>query len=187
MITKATGKEPYVVGKPNPMMFRSAMNRIGAHSENTAMIGDRMDTDIIAGIEAGLHTILVLTGISDQAEIERYPFRPDEVVESVADLTRRRHAGAAARRPSRPARRLRLPVALREEPQFRLLFTGLGGSRSSATASPRSSSRSPCWSVGGGVGEVAAVSAAQFVPFVLPRAARRRVGGPLRPQADPGG
>ena len=88
LITKATGKEPYVVGKPNPMMFRSAMNRIGAHSENTAMIGDRMDTDIVAGIEAGLHTILVLTGISDQAEIERYPFRPDEIIGSVADLVR---------------------------------------------------------------------------------------------------
>ena len=86
LITKATGKEPYVVGKPNPMMFRSAMNKIGAHSENTGMIGDRMDTDIIAGIEAGLHTILVLTGISDQAEIDRYPFRPDEVLRSVADL-----------------------------------------------------------------------------------------------------
>jgi NagD protein len=86
LITKATGREPYVVGKPNPMMFRSAMNRIGAHSENTAMIGDRMDTDVVAGIEAGLHTILVRTGISDQREIERYPFRPDEVLDSVADL-----------------------------------------------------------------------------------------------------
>ncbi|THG29535.1 HAD-IIA family hydrolase [Naasia lichenicola] len=86
LITKATGKEPYIVGKPNPMMFRSAMNKIGAHSENTAMIGDRMDTDIIAGIEAGLHTILVLTGISDQAEIDRYPFRPDEILGSVAEL-----------------------------------------------------------------------------------------------------
>ena len=86
LISKATGKEPYVVGKPNPMMFRSAMNEIGAHSENTGMIGDRMDTDIVAGIEAGLHTVLVLSGISDRAEIERYPFRPDEVLESVADL-----------------------------------------------------------------------------------------------------
>ncbi len=75
-----------MVGKPNPMMFRSAMNRIGAHSENTGMIGDRMDTDVVAGIEAGLHTILVRTGISDDAEIERYPFRPDEIVDSVADL-----------------------------------------------------------------------------------------------------
>ena len=86
LISKATGKEPYVVGKPNPMMFRSAMNKIGAHSENTGMIGDRMDTDIVAGIEAGLHTVLVLTGISDRSEVERYPFRPDEILESVADL-----------------------------------------------------------------------------------------------------
>ncbi|MFT4279985.1 HAD-IIA family hydrolase [Microbacterium sp.] len=86
LISHATGKTPYVVGKPNPMMFRSAMNRIGAHSENTGMIGDRMDTDVVAGIEAGLHTILVRTGISDDAEVERYPFRPDEIVDSVADL-----------------------------------------------------------------------------------------------------
>ena len=86
LITKATGKDPYVVGKPNPMMFRSALNKIGAHSEHTAMIGDRMDTDIVAGIEAGLHTILVLTGISDQAEIEKYPFRPEEILSGVHEL-----------------------------------------------------------------------------------------------------
>jgi NagD protein len=86
LITKATGKDPYVVGKPNPMMFRSAMNKIGAHSETTAMIGDRMDTDIVAGIEAGLHTVLVLTGISDDAEVERYPFRPDEILGGVNEL-----------------------------------------------------------------------------------------------------
>ena len=89
LITKATGKQPYVVGKPNPMMFRTAMNRIGAHSRNTAMIGDRMDTDVVAGIEAGLHTVLVMTGISDQAEIERYPFRPTEILGSVAELVGR--------------------------------------------------------------------------------------------------
>jgi NagD protein len=88
LITKATGREPYVVGKPNPMMFRSALNQIGAHSENTGMIGDRMDTDVVAGIEAGLHTILVLTGISDQAEIEKYPFRPDEILAGVHELLR---------------------------------------------------------------------------------------------------
>ncbi|MFT4283921.1 MAG: HAD-IIA family hydrolase [Protaetiibacter sp.] len=86
LITKATGKDPYIVGKPNPMMFRSAMNKIGAHSETTAMIGDRMDTDIVAGIEAGLHTVLVLTGISDRSEIERYPFRPDETLAGVHEL-----------------------------------------------------------------------------------------------------
>jgi NagD protein len=86
LITKATGMEPYVVGKPNPMMFRSAMNKIGAHSENTGMIGDRMDTDIVAGIEAGLHTVLVMTGISDENEINRYPFRPDEILAGVHEL-----------------------------------------------------------------------------------------------------
>ena len=89
LISKATGMDPYVVGKPNPMMFRSAMNRIGAHSENTAMIGDRMDTDIVAGIEAGLHTILVMTGISDEAEVRRYPFRPDEIISGVHELVPR--------------------------------------------------------------------------------------------------
>ncbi len=86
LITKATGMEPYIVGKPNPMMFRSAMRKIGAHSESTGMIGDRMDTDVVAGIEAGLHTVLVMTGIADDAEIRKYPFRPTEILNSVADL-----------------------------------------------------------------------------------------------------
>lgn len=86
LITKATGKDPYIVGKPNPMMFRSAMRKIKAHSESTGMIGDRMDTDVVAGIEAGLHTVLVRTGISDDAEIAKYPFRPTEILNSVADL-----------------------------------------------------------------------------------------------------
>ena len=86
LITKATGMEPYIVGKPNPMMFRSAMRKIGAHSETTGMIGDRMDTDVVAGIEAGLHTVLVLTGIADDAEIKKYPFRPTEILQSVQDL-----------------------------------------------------------------------------------------------------
>ena len=86
LITKATGMEPYIVGKPNPMMFRSAMKKIDAHSSTTGMIGDRMDTDVIAGIEAGLHTVLVLTGIADEAEIKKYPFRPSEILNSVQDL-----------------------------------------------------------------------------------------------------
>jgi NagD protein len=68
------------------MMFRSAMNKISAHSESTGMIGDRMDTDVVAGIEAGLHTVLVLTGIADDNEISKYPFRPTEILNSVADL-----------------------------------------------------------------------------------------------------
>lgn len=86
MITKATGVEPYFVGKPNPMMMRSALNRIGAHSNSAAMIGDRMDTDVLCGLEAGLHTILVLTGIATRADVERFPYRPSRVVDSVADL-----------------------------------------------------------------------------------------------------
>ncbi|MBS1698548.1 MAG: HAD family hydrolase [Actinobacteria bacterium] len=106
LITKATGREPYVVGKPNPMMFRSALNKIGAHSKKTGMIGDRMDTDIVAGIEAGLHTVLVLTGISDSGEIEKYPFRPDEIVGGVVDLVpapRETPAGDAAEAPGSAA------------------------------------------------------------------------------------
>jgi NagD protein len=87
LITRATGREPYYVGKPNPMMFRSAMNRIEAHAESTTMVGDRMDTDVVAGIEAGLETVLVLTGSTSRDEVERYPFRPSRVVESVGDLT----------------------------------------------------------------------------------------------------
>lgn len=86
MITKATGRNPYFVGKPNPVMIRAALNRIDAHSENTAMVGDRMDTDILAGMEAGLRTYLVLTGSTTEADVEKYPFRPSEVRASIADL-----------------------------------------------------------------------------------------------------
>jgi NagD protein len=85
LITAATGRRPYFVGKPNPMMFRSALNRISAHSETTVMVGDRMDTDIVAGIEAGLDTILVLSGSTTPADIERFPYRPGRVLESIAN------------------------------------------------------------------------------------------------------
>jgi NagD protein len=86
MITKATGAEPYFVGKPNPMMFRSAMNRIEAHSETTVMIGDRMDTDVVAGIEAGLETVLVLSGSTRASDVSRFPFRPSRICDSIADV-----------------------------------------------------------------------------------------------------
>jgi NagD protein len=62
------------------------MRKIDAHSKSTGMIGDRMDTDVVAGIEAGLYTILVRTGISDDTEIAKYPFRPTEIMDSVAGL-----------------------------------------------------------------------------------------------------
>ncbi len=86
LITKATGKEPYFVGKPNPLMMRAGLNAIGAHSESSAMIGDRMDTDVLAGLEAGMQTFLVLTGVTSPADVEAYPFRPSWVVDSIADL-----------------------------------------------------------------------------------------------------
>jgi NagD protein len=86
LISKATGVRPYFVGKPNPLMMREALRAIDAHSEATVMVGDRMDTDIVAGIEAGLHTILVLSGITTRQEAERFPFLPSRIVDSVADL-----------------------------------------------------------------------------------------------------
>lgn len=89
LITKATGQEPYFVGKPNPLMMRAGLNVIGAHSETSAMIGDRMDTDVLAGLEAGMETFLVLTGLTRTDEVERHPFRPSTVVDSIADLVER--------------------------------------------------------------------------------------------------
>ena len=86
LITKATGVAPYFVGKPNPLMMRSALNRIEAHSETAVMVGDRMDTDIVSGLEAGLRSILVLTGSTRPEEVERFPYRPSRIVQSVADL-----------------------------------------------------------------------------------------------------
>ena len=86
LISRATGVEPYFVGKPNPLMMRSALNAIEAHSETTAMVGDRMDTDVVSGLEAGMHTVLVLTGSTTREEAERFPYRPSRIVDSIADL-----------------------------------------------------------------------------------------------------
>jgi NagD protein len=85
-IELATGKKPYFIGKPNPLMMRTALRKLEAHSSQSFMIGDRMDTDIIAGMEAGMRTILVLSGVSDQATIESYPFRPTHVFEDVGKI-----------------------------------------------------------------------------------------------------
>ena len=86
LITKATGREPYFVGKPNPMMFRSALNRIEAHSETTVMIGDRMDTDVVGGQRAGLRTILVLSGVTSPAEAAAATRQPDATVADLAHV-----------------------------------------------------------------------------------------------------
>jgi NagD protein len=86
LISRATGVAPYFVGKPNPLMMRSALNAIEAHSEDTAMIGDRMDTDVVSGLEAGLHTILVLSGVATAEAAERFPYRPSRIIASVAEL-----------------------------------------------------------------------------------------------------
>jgi NagD protein len=86
LISRATGSDPYFVGKPNPLMMRSALNALEAHSESTIMLGDRMDTDIVSGLEAGLETILVLSGVTSRAEADRFPYRASRIVDSVADL-----------------------------------------------------------------------------------------------------
>jgi len=86
LIETATGVKPYFIGKPNPLMMRSALNHLGTHSEHTIMVGDRMETDIIAGLEAGMETILVLTGLTRQEEVDRYPYRPTHVLPSVAAI-----------------------------------------------------------------------------------------------------
>ena len=86
LISTATGRLPYFIGKPNPLMMRSALNRLEAHSETTVMVGDRMDTDIVSGLEAGLRTILVGTGSTRPDEVPGFPYKPTRVVDSIADL-----------------------------------------------------------------------------------------------------
>jgi NagD protein len=86
LIHEATGMKPYYVGKPNPLMIRSALRALGGHSETSVMIGDRMDTDIVAGTEAGMETTLVLTGVTSREMVDRFPYRPTRIVESVAQI-----------------------------------------------------------------------------------------------------
>lgn len=87
LVHSATGVAPYVVGKPNSMMIREAMDVLGASSDSTVMVGDRMDTDILAGVDAGIRTILVLTGVHDDRDAQSFPFQPWRVATSVAELT----------------------------------------------------------------------------------------------------
>ena len=98
MITAATGKTPYYVGKPNPVMLRTGLNRIDAHSEQTALVGDRMDTDILAGMEAGLQTHLVLTGSTTRENIPEFAFRPQFVHTSIANVVEYVEKSAPVRR-----------------------------------------------------------------------------------------
>jgi NagD protein len=86
LIESATRVKPYFIGKPNPLMMRSALQRLNALAENAVMVGDRMDTDIVAGMEAGMDTILVLSGVSSLSTIDRFPYRPTRVLGSVAEI-----------------------------------------------------------------------------------------------------
>ena len=84
----ATGKKAYFVGKPNPLMLRHGLKKLGLHSEDIAFIGDRMDTDIIAGIESNIDTVLVLTGVTAREDIDNFPYRPKYILNSIADLVK---------------------------------------------------------------------------------------------------
>ena len=87
MISTTTGVKPYFVGKPNPLMMRTALNTIDAHSEDSVMIGDNMDTDIVMGLESGMETVLVLTGVTRREELAKYSYGPTHIVDSVAEIT----------------------------------------------------------------------------------------------------
>ena len=85
-IELTTGKSAYYIGKPNPLMMRTGLDLLGVHSQEAAIIGDRMDTDILAGIECGLDTALVLSGVSDRATVETFPYRPRLILNGVGDI-----------------------------------------------------------------------------------------------------
>ena len=86
LIESASGVSPFFIGKPNALMMRTALNFLNVHSENTIMIGDRMDTDIVAGVTSGMETILVLSGVTKEEDIDKYPYLPNHVMKSVADI-----------------------------------------------------------------------------------------------------
>lgn len=85
-IELSTGKEAYYVGKPNPLMMRTGIKLLGVHSGDAAIIGDRMDTDIIAGIESGLETILVLSGVTNMKNIRNFPYRPGYIATGINEI-----------------------------------------------------------------------------------------------------
>jgi NagD protein len=85
-IETASGHKPYVVGKPNALMMTLATRKLGVHSDNAVMIGDRMDTDIVGGLEAGMTTCLVLSGVTGVDDLRKFPYKPDYIFNSVADI-----------------------------------------------------------------------------------------------------
>ena len=85
-IAAATGVKAYFVGKPNPLMMREALDQLGVRAADAVMVGDRMDTDIVGGTEAGMETILVLTGVTGKEQVDRFPYCPTRVLTSVADI-----------------------------------------------------------------------------------------------------
>lgn len=86
LIENASGVKPFFVGKPNALMMRTALNYLNVHSENTIMIGDRMDTDIVAGVTSGMETILVLSGVTKKEDIDKFPYLPSHIKSSVAAI-----------------------------------------------------------------------------------------------------
>jgi len=86
LIEAASGIHPYYIGKPNPLMMRTALRYLDAHSETSVMVGDRMDTDIISGMESGLETILVLSGVTRREQVEEFAYRPQRIVETVGEI-----------------------------------------------------------------------------------------------------
>jgi len=82
----ATGKKTYFVGKPNPLMLRHGLRMLDCHSSDIAFIGDRMDTDIIAGIESNVDTVLVLSGVTSREDINNFPYCPKYVLNGVGDI-----------------------------------------------------------------------------------------------------
>ena len=85
-IEQATGNTAYFIGKPNPLIMRTALKRLGCRREETAIIGDRMDTDIIAGVESGISTVLVLSGVTQREEVGSFAYRPDQIIDGVGNI-----------------------------------------------------------------------------------------------------
>jgi NagD protein len=91
-IEMATGKKAYFVGKPNPLMMRHGLRRLNARREDTAIIGDRMDTDIVAGVESEIETVLVLSGVTTPEEIPSFPYQPRHILEGIFEIPGRETA-----------------------------------------------------------------------------------------------